>query len=61
MLVQPACGAALSAVYCNVLQCLKDKSELHKLNDVVVVVCGGSGVSLNKFQEWKKEFGIKLN
>lgn len=59
MLVQPACGAALSAVYCNVLQSLKDKGELEELTNVVVVVCGGSSISLAKLQEWKNEFEVE--
>ncbi len=58
MLVQPACGAALAAVYSNILQKLKDEGKLQELTDVVVVVCGGSGVSLTKLQEWKNSVGI---
>jgi hypothetical protein len=58
MLVQPACGAALSAVYSNVLPKLKDEGKLQELTDVVVIVCGGSGVSLAKLQEWKDIVGI---
>ncbi|CAB3985240.1 serine dehydratase-like [Paramuricea clavata] len=58
MLVQPACGAALSAVYSNVLPKLKDEGKLEELTDVVVIVCGGSGVSLAKLQEWKDIVGI---
>ena len=59
MLVQPACGAALAAVYSNILQKLKDEGKLQELTDVVVVVCGGSGVSLTKLQEWKNSVGIE--
>ena len=58
MLVQPACGAALSAVYSNVLQKLKDEGKLKELTDVVVIVCGGSGVSLAKLREWENSVGI---
>ena len=58
MLVQPACGAALSAVYSNVLQKLKDAGQVEELADVIVIVCGGSGVSLTKLQEWRKSVGI---
>ena len=58
MLVQPACGAALAAGYSNILQKLKDEGKLQELTDVVVVVCGGSGVSLTKLQEWKNSVGI---
>jgi L-serine/L-threonine ammonia-lyase len=48
VLVEPACGAALSLVY--------DKnSELMKYKKILVVVCGGCGVDLSLLEKWKKE------
>ncbi|MFC1730723.1 pyridoxal-phosphate dependent enzyme [candidate division KSB1 bacterium] len=47
VLVEPACGASLSVVYNN--------SELiNSLKTVIVIVCGGIGVSLEKLEEWSK-------
>jgi L-serine/L-threonine ammonia-lyase len=51
VLVEPACGAALSIVY--------DKNPvLKQFKNIVVVVCGGSGVSLALLQQWKEKFQI---
>lgn len=45
VLVEPACGAALSAVY--------DRAEpLMGAQQVLVIVCGGAGVSLALLQQW---------
>ena len=51
-LVEPACGAALSAVFNDQIF---DK-YLSSFNNVVVVVCGGSAVSLDIIESWKKSF-----
>ena len=48
MLVELACGAALAAGYGDSLQQLIDNGELSLHNgNVVLVVCGGSAVSVN--------------
>jgi len=45
ILVEPACGAALAAVY--------DRAEpLLQYKNVLVIVCGGAGVNLELFREW---------
>ena len=52
-LVEPACGAALCAVYSSgVIEDLKEK-----LGDgpVVIIVCGGNIINLELLQEWVKE------
>ena len=47
VLVEPACGAALAAVY--------GRAEpLNGLRPVVIIVCGGAGVSLSLLETWKK-------
>lgn len=51
MLVEPACGASLAIVY---LQ----REILQQFKNVVVVVCGGSGVNLALLAQWKKQFAI---
>ncbi|MCH8293807.1 pyridoxal-phosphate dependent enzyme [Candidatus Poribacteria bacterium] len=48
ILVEPACGAALSTVY--------DKaSPLDEREPVLVIVCGGAGVSLALLREWDSQ------
>ena len=49
LLVEPACGAALAIVY-------DQHKILERFETVVVIVCGGSGVSLELLNEWKKQF-----
>ncbi|NNF46600.1 MAG: pyridoxal-phosphate dependent enzyme [Desulfofustis sp.] len=48
VLVEPACGAALAPVYCQ-HPGLRDK------NQILLVVCGGVGVSLEQLTQWKNE------
>jgi len=49
ILVEPACGASLSAVY---KRCdgLKDKQN------IVVIVCGGVGVTMEQLEKWSRSF-----
>ena len=46
VMVEPACGATLSAVY-NSAPALQDSRK------VLVVVCGGMGVSMEQLEHWK--------
>ncbi len=48
LLVEPACGASLSAVYkaCDALQ---DKKN------IVVIVCGGVGMTLSQLEKWDRD------
>jgi L-serine/L-threonine ammonia-lyase len=49
VLVEPACGAALSAVY--------DRAQpLRGAGPVLVIVCGGAGVNLALLQQWASQF-----
>jgi L-serine/L-threonine ammonia-lyase len=45
VLVEPACGASLAAVYGRA-------NPLEGLRPIVVIVCGGAGVSLRLLDEW---------
>ena len=57
MLVEPACGAALAAVYDD-----KAWAQMEKRmgeGPVVVVVCGGSGVSPQQLCEWQELFSTQ--
>ncbi|KAF3695983.1 L-serine dehydratase/L-threonine deaminase [Channa argus] len=59
VLVEPACGAALAAVYSNVIRRLQDEGKLAKcLGPVVIVVCGGNNISLEQLLRLKKQLSI---
>jgi L-serine/L-threonine ammonia-lyase len=49
LLVEPACGASLAAVY-------GQAGPLQGLTSVLVIVCGGAGVNLRLLAEWKQKF-----
>jgi L-serine/L-threonine ammonia-lyase len=56
-LVEPACGASLAAVYMeDKLKVIQD--SLGENKNIVVVVCGGSIVSLELLEGWKRQFEI---
>ena len=46
-LVEPACGASLAVVY-------NQHEMLRQAKTVVVIVCGGIGVDLDKLQKWQQ-------
>jgi L-serine/L-threonine ammonia-lyase len=46
LLVEPACGAALAAVY-------QRSPALAGAPSVLVIVCGGSGVTMERLQHWR--------
>ena len=49
MVVEPACGASLAAVYDNV-------PELSSFSSVLVIVCGGVTSTLSQLRRWSKNF-----
>lgn len=51
ILVEPACGAALAAVY-EGHELLRDKGQ------IAVIVCGGAGVTQGQLAQWRVEFGV---
>lgn len=58
MLVEPACGAALSYVYCPTSD--DQKNEVPTPGEtIVVIVCGGSVVNVELLAQWCADFGIK--
>ncbi|XP_004595338.2 L-serine dehydratase/L-threonine deaminase [Ochotona princeps] len=60
ILVEPACGAALAAVYSRVVKKLQGQGKLQTpLASLVVVVCGGSNISLAHLQALKAQLGMK--
>lgn len=59
ILVEPACGAALGAIYCNIIKRLQRKNKLtQELGPVVVVVCGGNNISIEQLHSLKKQLGM---
>lgn len=51
ILVEPACGAALSLLY-------ERKIDPQTYKNIVVVVCGGSGVTRDLIDVWKEKVGL---
>lgn len=51
ILVEPACGAALSLIYTN-----KINPQIYK--KILVIVCGGCGVTRSHMEEWKTKVEI---
>ncbi|KAM8960989.1 L-serine dehydratase/L-threonine deaminase-like [Pelodytes ibericus] len=59
MLVEPACGAALAAVYSNVVGKLQKEGKLSKdLSSLVIVVCGGNNITLGQLYRLKEQLGM---
>jgi L-serine/L-threonine ammonia-lyase len=56
-LVEPSCGAALASIYSRNIK-IKNILEGIKEPIVVVIVCGGSGISLQHLDIWKKQFNL---
>lgn len=57
ILVEPACGATLALVYTGRLREVM-KGRLTEDSKVVLVVCGGSNISLEVLQRYKVEYGL---
>ena len=57
-LVEPACGATLSCLYSDVIPKLQREGRLGEVATVLVIVCGGAGVSLDLLNKWKKQFDL---
>lgn len=59
MLVEPACGASLAAVYSGVVCRLQREGSLpSKLHSLVMIVCGGSGITIPQLQQYKQQLGL---
>jgi L-serine/L-threonine ammonia-lyase len=54
VLVEPACGAALAAVY-------SEHSSLKGRGPVLIEICGGAGVSLELLADWRRRTGLGTN
>lgn len=59
ILVPPACGAGLAAVYEDVIGEAQKSGDLpQRLENMVVIVCGGNGVNLDSIHKWRQECGL---
>ncbi|KAM8962095.1 serine dehydratase-like [Pelodytes ibericus] len=59
MLVEPSCGAALAAVYSGHIQRLQQEGSLKMPPaPLVIIVCGGSAISLSELQDFKSQLGM---
>jgi len=60
ILVEPACGVSIATAYNDTLQSLLfptlSPDEFSKLN-IVIIVCGGSGVTLQILESYKEKYG----
>uniref|UniRef100_A0A1E1WWY8 L-serine ammonia-lyase n=1 Tax=Amblyomma aureolatum TaxID=187763 RepID=A0A1E1WWY8_9ACAR len=56
MLVEPSCGAALSAIYSGLASRLyhEGRLEASPRRPLVAVVCGGSAATLPQLEDWKR-------
>ena len=51
LMVEPACGAALSAAY-------ENHPALKDIDDICIIVCGGNDVSIDLLRHWQQQFGL---
>lgn len=60
ILVEPAGGAALASVYSGVARRLQAEGKLSpRLDSLVVIVCGGSNITLAQLQCLKEQLGLQ--
>jgi L-serine/L-threonine ammonia-lyase len=59
--VEPACGAAVAALYGGVIQRLQSEGTLPAKMEsgIVVIVCGGISITQNMLAAWKKDFQLE--
>lgn len=55
VLVEPACGAALSAIYD-----IDSFPALNAMKSILVIVCGGVGISLELLQQYMSQTQHKV-
>ena len=57
VLVPPACGTAVAAVTnVSVIPRLQEEGRLPKsLKNIIVIVCGGSGITTDNIEQWRRE------
>ena len=60
ILVEPACAAAISAIYAGLIQRLQNEGRLPSRLDtgILLIVCGGVSVTAQMLNDWKIKFDI---
>ena len=58
LLVEPACAAALAPLFAPQIFQELDLDIQALDGPIVVIVCGGSGVTLDQVSAWKSEVGL---
>lgn len=59
ILVPPACGASLAAVYGETVKELQKENFLPKqLKNIVIIVCGGNGVDSDSIEQWRSHYEV---
>lgn len=58
VLVEPACGAGLAAIYTGVLKNAWNEGLLLKSGPVVLIICGGGCVTFNTLTKLKTKIGV---
>lgn len=60
ILVEPACAAAISAIYSGTVKRLQSEGKLPAhLKTIVLIICGGVSINLEMLNGWRQSFGIK--
>lgn len=61
ILVEPACGASVAAIYGGVIQRLQSEGKLPAKMEsgIVVIVCGGISITQNMLADWKNDFQLE--
>lgn len=57
LIVEPACGAALAVIYEHDSARTRTRSTLNEISDredILVIVCGGAGVTMEQLEGWRK-------
>ncbi|XP_060582705.1 L-serine dehydratase/L-threonine deaminase-like [Ruditapes philippinarum] len=58
MLVEPACGASLAAMYETIIQDLQSSGKLGDVKSALVIVCGAGSATLEQLQAWRDMFNL---
>lgn len=61
LLVEPACGAALSLLYDNSSKLRVSQTPTDSEGCVVVIVCGGNLCSVDLLSQWKRDYSLSEN
>jgi L-serine/L-threonine ammonia-lyase len=58
MMVEPACGVTLAAVYSNILPAILEREGYSSAGPIVLIVCGGSDITLEVLRSYEDKYEI---